>query len=122
MSNKKKNSDFEIIYNEFPNVLTENELEKMLDHILDIKKRTLFWLLGIAIPLAILTYQVLEFTRKFDPANILIYSILISIMWIVLALHYRKTLKEFDIKTEFRAYLTIKQKLHASPNNLDHSV
>ncbi len=104
-------NEFEILYEEFPTDLTEKHLDKMLDHLVDIKKRTMFWLLGVLVPIALLTYELIDFIKKNNPTYALFYEVIIFILWIVLGLHYRKTLSDFNLIEDFRSYMKINQKI-----------
>jgi len=107
----KDENKFEMIFNEFGEDLTEKDLDRLLEYVIDINMKILTWRLGVFIPFGLATYQAIELLEKTPPTYFIIGGITLLIVWIFFGYDYFRYVKELDKIEFFKQYLTVKKKI-----------
>ena len=114
----KDESIFEILYNEFGEDLTIEDLDKIFNFISGVNTNIFFARFGFLIPFAVLTYQVLQFFEKLSQLHYFIGTIVLIVIWIYIWIDTSLYVKKFYEMQFFKDYFKIRKmmKMNNVPN------
>lgn len=110
-SEKKEDDIFEQLYRDLESDIRIEDLDRLLEHELDVILRIMTWRLGLLLPFSILTFQIMQTFREMSFYWEIFGIFCAIVIFVYFIADHKRITRSRDPTKHFKKYIRIRQKL-----------